>query len=161
MRFTRIRVLAACALLALSARLLAGEAQPASEDPVLEARVMKLAAELRCLVCQNQSLADSHADLALDLKNQVREQMRSGKSDAEIRAYLVARYGDFVLYNPPLKPATWLLWVGPFVLMAAGAGGLALYLRRRRSRIGETELSPDDRARVRALLDTDAKGGRG
>jgi cytochrome c-type biogenesis protein CcmH len=139
---------------------IAGEAQPLSDDPALDVRVMKLAAELRCLVCQNQSLADSHAELAIDLKNQVREQMRAGKSDTEIRAYLVARYGDFVLYNPPLKPATWLLWVGPFVLMAAGAAGLAVYLRRRRSRISEIELSPEEGARVRALLDTDAEGGR-
>jgi cytochrome c-type biogenesis protein CcmH len=147
-------------LLAFCAPLRAGEARPASDDPVLETRVMKLAAELRCLVCQNQSLADSHADLAIDLKNQVREQMRAGRSDAEIRDYLVARYGDFVLYTPPLKPATWLLWAGPFFLLAGGAAALALYLRRRRARITETELSPEDRARVKALLDTDSADER-
>ncbi len=96
---------------------------------------MRLTAELRCLVCQNQSLADSHADLAIDLKNQVRSQMQAGKSDAEIRDYMVARYGDFVLYRPPLKPTTALLWAGPFVLLAGGGLALGFYLRRRRERL--------------------------
>jgi cytochrome c-type biogenesis protein CcmH len=125
---------------------------------VLEARAMKLAAELRCLVCQNQSLAESHADLAIDLKNQVRTQLREGRSDAEIRDYMVQRYGDFVLYSPPFKATTMLLWAGPFVLLAAGALGLVIYLRRRRRRVVVETLSADDRARARALLEGNGRG---
>src|SRR6185295_12159465 len=104
-----MKIAGALLLLMLYGIGLAREAPSAADDPALENRVMRLTAELRCLVCQNQSLADSHADLAIDLKNQVRSQMREGKSDAEIREYMVARYGDFVLYRPPLKPATALL----------------------------------------------------
>ena len=106
--------------------------QAAAIDPVLEKRVMRLAEDLRCLVCQNQTIADSNADLAVDLKNQVRDQLRRGRSDDEIRAYMVERYGDFVLYRPPVKATTALLWFGPFVMVLAGLGGLALYLRQRR-----------------------------
>ena len=101
-------------LLALAAPAGAKEAVPEADDPALEQRVI-LTSELRCLVCQNQSLADSHADLAIDLRNQVRSQMKAGKTDAEIRNFLVARYGDFVLYDPPFKSSTLLLWAGPFV----------------------------------------------
>ena len=137
----------------------AREAVPESNDPVLEKRVVKLTSDLRCLVCQNQSLADSHADLAIDLKNQVREQMRGGKSDAEIREYMVARYGDFVLYDPPFKSTTLLLWGGPFLLMVLGLVGLGLYLRGRRARLVDTELSPADHARAEALLRGDREGG--
>jgi cytochrome c-type biogenesis protein CcmH len=140
-------------LLVCAAPSMAGEAPPVAQDPVIEARLMKLAAELRCLVCQNQSLADSHAGLALDLKEQVREQMKAGKSDDEIRAYMVARYGDFVLYSPPVKPVTWLLWGGPFVLLLAGGAGLAFYMRSRRRKISRPDMSPEDQARARALLD--------
>jgi cytochrome c-type biogenesis protein CcmH len=136
----------------------AREAPPAADDPALEARAMKLSAELRCLVCQNQSLAESHADLALDLKEQVRAQLREGRSDAQIRDYMVQRYGDFVLYSPPLKATTVMLWAGPFVLLAAGTCGLVVYLRRRRARIGVAELSAEDRARARALLEGDGPG---
>ena len=109
----------------------AGEAAPAAADPQLEARVMHLASELRCLVCQNQSLADSHADLAVDLKNQVREKMRQGMSDREIVDYMVARYGDFVLYRPPVKGSTLMLWFGPFLLLVAGLAALVYRLRLR------------------------------
>ena len=130
----------------------AKEAAPAVDDPVLEQRAMKLAAELRCLVCQNQSLADSNADLAVDLKNQVRSQIREGRSDAQIREYMVARYGDFVLYSPPWKPTTALLWAGPFMLLIAGALALVMYLRSRRARIVTTELTADEHARAQALL---------
>lgn len=122
-------VLAWCALVPAA---LAGEAQPTAEDPVLERRLQVLAKELRCLVCQNESLADSQADLANDLRREVRELMRSGKSDAEIRDFLVARYGDFVLYRPPVKSSTYLLWAGPFVLLLTAVVVLALLLRRRR-----------------------------
>ena len=144
-------------LLALAIAAHAAEA-PAVDDAALERRVMRLTAELRCLVCQNQSLADSHADLAIDLKNQVRAQMKAGKTDAEIRDYMVARYGDFVLYNPPLKNTTLLLWAGPFVLLGAGAVGLGWYLRRRRERVAEADLTPEQRARAEALLGAAREG---
>src|SRR5207245_3371344 len=98
----------------------AKQAAPAAADPALEQKVMALAAELRCLVCQNQTIADSSAPLAEDLRNQVREKMRQGVSDSEILGYMVARYGDFVLYRPPLKLTTVLLWFGPLLLLAGG-----------------------------------------
>lgn len=139
-------------LMVLALPAYANEAAPAAQDPALEQRVMRLTSELRCLVCQNQSLADSHADLAIDLRNQVRGQMQAGKSDAEIREFMVARYGDFVLYRPPLKSTTALLWGGPFVLLAAGGLALGFYLRRRRKRVTESELTPEQRARAEALL---------
>ena len=130
----------------------AKEAAPLADDPALEQRVMKLSSELRCLVCQNQSLADSHADLAIDLRNQVRDQMRAGKSDAEIKDWLTQRYGDFVLYRTPLKSGTWLLWFGPFLLLVGGVAGLLLYMKRRRERVASSELTPQEHARVQALL---------
>lgn len=132
----------------------AEEAAPAAADPLLEKRVVQLASELRCLVCQNQSLADSNADLAIDLKNQVREMLVAGKSDSEIRDYMVARYGEFVLYKPPFRAATLILWLGPFLGMLAAIGGLGFYLRRRRARVAERELTPTEHARARALLDS-------
>ena len=134
----------------------AKEAPPAADDPALEKRLMALSAELRCLVCQNQSLADSHADLAVDLRNQVREQMRAGKSDAEIRAWLTQRYGDFVLYRPPVKSSTVLLWFGPFVLLVGAVGLLFLYLHRRRQAAVRPPLSDEERARAQALIRTDS-----
>jgi cytochrome c-type biogenesis protein CcmH len=146
-------------LMVLALPAYANEAALAAQDPALEQRVMRLTAELRCLVCQNQSLADSHADLAIDLKNQVRSQMQAGKSDAEIREFMVARYGDFVLYRPPLKSTTALLWAGPFVLLAAGGLALGFYLRRRRQRLTESELTPEQRARAEALLRAGQEGG--
>jgi len=153
-----MRQMIAILLLALAMPAYANEAVPAADDPALEQRVTRLTAELRCLVCQNQSLADSHADLAIDLKNQVRSQMKAGKSDAEIRDYMVARYGDFVLYRPPLKSNTVLLWAGPFVLLAAGGLALGFYLRRRRERLAESELTPEQRARAEALLRAGQEG---
>jgi cytochrome c-type biogenesis protein CcmH len=121
------------------------------EDPVLEKRVMALASELRCLVCQNQTLADSHADLALDLRQSIREQMQRGASDKEIVGFMTARYGDFILYRPPLKAATLLLWLGPFLLLALGA---VLLVRRIRRRPGAPpELSEAERARAARLLE--------
>jgi cytochrome c-type biogenesis protein CcmH len=145
-------------VMALSLPAYANDAAPAAQDPALEQRVMRLTSELRCLVCQNQSLADSHADLAIDLRNQVRSQMQAGKSDADIREYMVARYGDFVLYRPPLKPTTALLWTGPFVLLGAGGVALGFYLRRRRERLSESELTPEQRARAEALLRAGQQG---
>jgi cytochrome c-type biogenesis protein CcmH len=123
----------------------------AQEDPALEKRVRELSSELRCLVCQNQTLADSNAPLAVDLRNQVREQLKSGKSERDVVDYLVARYGDFVLYRPPLKASTVLLWGGPFLLLAIGLALLVLRLRRRRA--PGPELSETDRVRAAKLLE--------
>src|SRR2546423_7064550 len=109
----------------------AQEAKPMADDPVLEERVMKLSRELRCLVCQNETLADSRADLAEDLRTQIREQMKAGKSDKEIINYLTTRYGKFILYNPPVDPTTYLLWFGPFVLLLAGLLLLFRYVKQR------------------------------
>jgi cytochrome c-type biogenesis protein CcmH len=120
----------------------AKEAPSVAADPVLEARVMALGAELRCLVCQNQTIADSHAELAVDLRNQIRDQMQAGKSEDQIRDYMTARYGDFVLYKPPFKPTTALLWVGPPVLLLAALAGLFLMLRARQ-RANPDAFDPD------------------
>lgn len=124
---------------------------PAPSEQALEQRLMTLSAELRCLVCQNQSLADSHAELAVDLKNQVRDMMRAGRTDEEIKDYLTQRYGDFVLYRPPVKRSTWVLWVGPFVLLVGGMVVLQRTLRRRNA-VGASGVVPavDDAARERA-----------
>ena len=128
-------------------------AADAVQDAALEVRLNRLSAELRCLVCQNQSLADSHAELAIDLKNQVRDMMRAGRTDDEIKAYLTDRYGDFVLYRPPVRTTTWLLWAGPFVLLVGGGIVLVRVLRRRQATLVAAEIkalegSPDlDRAR--------------
>jgi cytochrome c-type biogenesis protein CcmH len=116
----------------------ANEAAPAVADPVLEARMLNITAELRCLVCQNQTIADSHADLAVDLRQQVREMLQKGMTDKQIADYMTDRYGDFVLYRPPFKSTTMLLWIGPGVLLVMGLLMLVLMLRRR-SRM------PDDR----------------
>jgi cytochrome c-type biogenesis protein CcmH len=137
---------------------MAKEAAPAADDPVLEQRLMRLAKELRCLVCQNESLADSHADLAADLRNQIRDQMKAGRSDDQIKVWLTQRYGDFVLYRTPVKATTVVLWFGPFVLLLLGLGVLLLYLRRRRVRVGPLDLTPENRARAQALL---REGDRG
>jgi len=124
-------------LLALAVPAFGKEAVPVAADPLAEARVMRLAEELRCLVCQNQSLADSHAELAMDLKREIRQQVKAGKSDREVLDFMVQRYGDFVLYRPPFKAATALLWTGPFFMLAAALGWLFVYLARRRRRLEE------------------------
>lgn len=140
----------------------AGEAQPMADDPVLEKRVMALSAELRCLVCQNQSLADSHAELAQDLRREVRDLMKSGKNDAEVVDYLVARYGDFVRYRPPMNSATALLWFGPLILIVAGATVLLITLARRRKRIAAVvPLSDAERTRAAMLLNNKVNDGAG
>jgi cytochrome c-type biogenesis protein CcmH len=141
---------AAFALLPLTGN--AKTAEPLAADPVLEQRLMTLATELRCLVCQNQTLAESNAELAADLRNEIREQMRSGASDRDVIDYLVARYGDFVLYRPPLKSSTLLLWSGPGLLLLAGIGFLARTLLRRRASVVPAPLSPQAHARARELL---------
>ena len=123
------------------------------EDPALEARVMAVAEELRCLVCQNETIAASHADLAVDLRKQIRNKLREGQSPQQILDFMAARYGDFVLYRPRLTAGTLLLWAGPFVLLVVAAVALALNIRRRRAALVARELTPAEAARVRALLD--------
>jgi cytochrome c-type biogenesis protein CcmH len=123
----------------------------AAEEPALEKRVTAIASELRCLVCQNQTIADSNADLALDLRNTIREQLKKGASEKDVIDFMVARYGDFVLYRPPLKTSTVLLWFGPLLLVAGGAWLLARRLRRKRP--AEAELSEAERARAARLLE--------
>ena len=131
------------------------------DDPALEARARVLGQELRCLVCQNQSIDDSDAPLAADLRRIVREQLLAGKSDEEIKAYLVERYGDFVLLKPPVKPATWALWIGPFLLLALGAALAFAYLRRPRRNEEQAGLSEEERTRLAALLAEDPAIGSG
>jgi len=146
------KLIAAVMLLATAIPAWASEAQPTAADVVLEKRVMTLAEELRCLVCQNQTIADSHAPLAVDLRNQVREKLSAGMSEREIIDYMVARYGDFVLYRPPIKATTMLLWFGPPLLLLLGLWLFARTIFRRRAIAAP--LSPDEQARARALLDT-------
>ena len=126
--------------------------RPVIDDPALEQRLQKLSQELRCLVCQNETLADSRADLAEDLRDEIREQMKAGKSDKEIIAFLTDRYGDFVLYRPPVKPITYLLWFGPFVLLITGLALLFRYLKQRRELISDRPLSAEERGRAEELL---------
>lgn len=130
----------------------AGEARDLSDDPVTEKRMVKLAEELRCLVCQNESLASSHAELADDLRQEVREKIRQGLSDQQIKDYLVARYGDFVLYQPPVKRTTYLLWAGPFILLLAGMGVLFLQLKKRKTAIKDETPSAEALQRAAAML---------
>jgi cytochrome c-type biogenesis protein CcmH len=118
-------------LLLLAVPLHAGEARPAAADPLLETRLTRIAEELRCLVCQNQTIADSNSGLAIDLRNQVREMLQQGMSDQQVVRFMVERYGDFVLYRPPVKGSTWLLWFGPFLLFAGGLTLLVAKLRKR------------------------------
>jgi len=131
---------------------MANEAKPVAEDPVTEQRMIKLSENLRCLVCQNESLAGSRAELAQDLRQEIREQMRAGKSDEQVVDYLTQRYGDFVLYKPPVKPLTWLLWFGPFALLIGAVGGLYAYIKRRGNRPVDEPLSEEEKKRVAALL---------
>jgi cytochrome c-type biogenesis protein CcmH len=132
----------ACSMLVFSLPTSAVEAPPAAENPEIEARTMAVASELRCLVCQNQTIADSHAGLAEDLRRQIREMLAKGKSEREILDYMTERYGDFVLYRPPFKPATALLWIGPALLMAVALTALATVLRRRQ-RMSAEVFDPD------------------
>jgi cytochrome c-type biogenesis protein CcmH len=131
----------------------AKEAAPASDDPALEVRVMAIAEELRCLVCQNETIAASHADLAVDLRKQIRLKLQAGESQQQILDFMVQRYGDFVLYRPPLKASTALLWIGPFVLLLVAAGAMAVNVRRRRRSAMAQEWSEAQAQRARTLLD--------
>jgi cytochrome c-type biogenesis protein CcmH len=134
-----------------AAALRAQVAQPL-EDPQIEQRMKNLTQQLRCLVCQNETLADSQADLAQDLRREIREQMKAGKTDQEILSFLTQRYGDFVLYNPPVKAATYLLWFGPFLLLIVGTIVLFRYLKSRREMIEEKPLTAEERRRAEKLL---------
>src|ERR1700694_3899028 len=144
-------VLIILALLCFAGPMVAKEAQP-NEDPQIEQRMRALTEQLRCLVCQNETLADSQADLAEDLRRQIREQMKAGKRDQEIIAFLTQRYGDFVLYKPPVKATTYLLWFGPFALLLMGIAVLYCYLKRRRELIHDQPLTADERRRAEELL---------
>ncbi len=147
------------ALLSLLPIAQAKEATPIGSDPVLQARMMKLAEVLRCLVCQNQTIADSHAELAEDLRKQILDMMRQGKSDDEIMDYMVARYGDFVLYRPPMKARTVLLWAGPGLLVVLGATLVYRAARRRNQQAIEDEvLDADQLKRADQLLHPDQEG---
>lgn len=133
------------------------EARPMADDPELEKRVRALSQKLRCPMCQNETLADSPAGVAVDLRNQIREQMKAGKSEEEIIAYLTARYGDFVLYEPPVRPTTYLLWFGPFILLIGGLLLLYRYVKQRHELIPNAPLSPQERARAEHLLKTSSE----
>ena len=146
----------AVAMMAVSAQFVhAADAVPTEKDALAASRVVKLSEKLRCLVCQNQTIADSNAELAEDLRRQIREQIAAGKSDAEILDYMVARYGDFVLYEPPLKATTMLLWGGPALLLALGFVGLARVLRARREEGAAPSLTDDERDQAARLLSGD------
>jgi cytochrome c-type biogenesis protein CcmH len=149
---------AAGALLAMAlvvvpaAQLAAREAPEVGSDPVVERHMMELASELRCLQCQNQTLADSNAPLAIDLRVQIRDMIANGQNDEQIKQYLVARYGDFVLFRPPVKAVTWLLWFGPGIVLLGGLAALYLVLLRRRRLAAAEPLSPDQEKRALELL---------
>jgi cytochrome c-type biogenesis protein CcmH len=130
----------------------AREAVSLVDDPVEEARLVHISQELRCLVCQNESLSSSRAELADDLRREVRDLIRANKSDQEIKDFLVSRYGDFVLYRPEVKPLTWVLWFGPFVVLLIAGIFLLVYLRQRRATVQPQVLSDNERARVEQLL---------
>lgn len=144
-------------LLLVAGSAWAGEARPMGDDPAVEARLKQLAGELRCLVCQNQTLADSNAPLAEDLRREVREMIVKDMSDREIVDFLVSRYGDFVLYRPPLKTTTVLLWAGPFVLLVGGGIALAVTLRRRQRMVENAVITDEEHRRVERLLSQGVK----
>jgi len=150
---------AAAVLVATATPAAATDAAPTEKDPVAQARAVKLEETLRCLVCQNQTIADSNAELAVDLRRQVREQIAAGRSDDEIIKYMTDRYGDFVLYRPPLKATTMLLWGGPVLLLLIGAFVLLRIMRERRAAPEAPPLSAEERARAAALLASPTKKG--
>jgi len=151
-RLWGLRTLLALALALLSNLGMAKEAVELGEEPWVEARMLHLSEELRCLVCQNETLASSRAELANDLRVEVRGLVKAGKNDTEIKQYLVARYGDFVLYRPEVKPVTWLLWFGPFAVLFGGIGMGWLYVRERKKQTDHTVLSDAQLARADHVL---------
>jgi cytochrome c-type biogenesis protein CcmH len=149
----KLRALLLCGCLLVAGAATAKEAAPMAADVEVEKRMVAISEELRCLVCQNESLAGSHAELAQDLRREIRKMIADGKTDKEILDFMVARYGDFVRYRPPMKPTTWLLWGGPFLLLAGGGGALIAFLRRRAKDVAAPALSEEERRRAAALLD--------
>ena len=152
MRHFLMAMLLAICLPALADEVASKAALPNADDPVIEQRLLKLAEDLRCLVCQNESLAGSHAALAEDLRREIRTLMKAGKSDKEVVDYLTERYGDFVLYRPPFKPLTWLLWLGPVLFLGIGGGAWVMALRRRRD-VPAAPLDEKMRAAAAQLLE--------
>ena len=139
----------------------AKDAAPLADDPLTEQRLISISEEMRCLVCQNESLAGSRSDLANDLRREIRILIKEGKSDEQIRTFMVERYGDFVLYRPPVKPITWLLWIGPFIILVIGIAGLLTYLRRRDRSVPNLQLTDEDNRRIDALLNDGGKDRKG
>lgn len=156
-RSTLLALFLLCLVPSLASAQVQEEERP-SDDPVIEARLAKLSKELRCLQCQNQTLADSPAGLAADLRREIRAQMKAGKSDQEIVAFLTQRYGDFILYKPRVTFTTYLLWFGPFILLLGGLYVLFRYIRQRRDSIQDQPLSADERRRAEELLAASGKG---
>lgn len=157
---TAIRRLLFVLLLTLGGPALAVQPDEVLEDPALEARARTLSAEVRCLVCQNQSIDDSNAELARDLRLLVRERLTAGDSDQQVLDFLVARYGPFVLLEPPKTESTLILWYGPAVLLGLGAVAVVVAFVRRRKSAAPAPLTPDERRRLDALLDEDDHTGR-
>ena len=151
---TRSRLLALLLLCLFSSLVAAQVTVPdePSDDPAVEERLAKLSHELRCLQCQNQTLAESPSSIAADLRREIREQIKAGKSDKEIVAFLTQRYGDFILYRPRVTPLTYLLWFGPFVLLIGGLFVLFRYVRQRRDAIAEQPLTAEERRRAEEML---------
>ena len=149
----KLRILLLCCSLIFAGVAMAKEAAPMAADVEVEKRMVAISEELRCLVCQNESLSGSHAELAQDLRREIRKMIADGKSDKEILDFMVDRYGDFVRYRPPMKPSTWLLWGGPFLLLVGGIGALIAFLRRRAKDGAAPVLSEAERRRAAALLD--------
>jgi cytochrome c-type biogenesis protein CcmH len=149
----KLPTLLLCCSLLFAGMATAREAAPIAADVAIEKRMVAISEELRCLVCQNESLSGSHAELANDLRTEIRTLIKDGKSDAEILDFMVARYGDFVRYRPPMKPTTWLLWGGPFALLAGGLGVLIAFLRRRAKEDAAPALTEEEHRRAAALLD--------
>ena len=152
MSCSRLLALLLLCLLSSVARAQVQEEERPSDDPVIEQRLAKLSKELRCLQCQNQTLADSPAGLAADLRREIREQMKAGKSDQEIIAFLTQRYGDFIQYKQRVTYTTYLLWFGPFVLLLGGLAVLFRYIKQRRDLIPEKPLTADEHRRAEELL---------
>jgi len=150
-RFRFASILFVCLLASMVVAQVQEEEIP-SDDPVIEQRLANLSKQLRCLQCQNQTLADSPAGLAADLRREIRVQMKAGKSDQEVIAFLTQRYGDFILYKPRVTFTTYLLWFGPFVLLLGGLYVLFRYIKQRRDSIPEQPLSADERRRAEELL---------
>jgi cytochrome c-type biogenesis protein CcmH len=150
--FCQPSVLVALLWMCLAGSLMAREAEPSAQDPLVEARMLHISEELRCMVCQNESLASSHAELAGDLREEVRSLIRQNKTDDEIKAFLITRYGDFVLYRPAVKPMTWALWFGPFVLLFLALTAMVMYLRHRQRQTPQAGWTDEELKKAERLL---------